>query len=274
MSNVYKVAVGIFLGLVAVAIAVYLIWLRPDVGDRDELETIAIPTPTPQPSPTPTLAERLSVRLKGTTLNTSDAVVRELVTTLSSHPQLAKWLVNEDLVRRFTAAIDNIADGKSPRQHVEFMRPTTPFRAMNKRGAFYVNPSSYHRYDLAAEVFSSLDTEGSMALYRELRPLIDEAYREISPPGWVFEDRLLRAIDHLLALQVPTSDIELEERTVATFAYADDELESLSAAQRHLLRMGPSNVRRVQGKLREFRSALETFLPEEDGLADDSTAGP
>jgi hypothetical protein len=57
-------------------------------------------------------------------------------------------------------------------------------------------------------------------------------------------------------VEAPTGDIELEERTVATFAYADERFESLSDAQRHLLRMGPDNVRRVQEKLQELREAL------------------
>jgi hypothetical protein len=263
MPNVYKVAVGIFLVLVVVAVAVFLIWVRPG-ADEGPSEPLPIVTPAPAPTPTPTLAEQLSARLQGVTLKTSDVAVQELVAELSSHPQLAKWLVNEDLVRRFAAAVDNIADGRSPRKHLEFMRPSTPFRAINKRGAFFVNPSSFNRYDLAAEVFGSLDTEGTVALYHEVRPLIAEAYREISPPGWIFEDRLTLAIDHLLWVRVPGGDIELEERTVATFAYADEELEALSDAQRHFIRLGPKNMRRVQAKLREFRDALQAPPPPEE----------
>ena len=255
MANIYKVAVGIFVALVVTAVVVYF-WACPTTERPESLETPSISTPLPVPSPTLSLAEQLSARLSGVTLATSDAAVRDLVEGASSHPQLAKWLVNEDLVRRFVASVDNIAEDRSPRQHLDFMQPSTPFRILDRRGTFYMNPASYHRYDLAAEVLASLDTAGTVALYRELRPLIDEAYREISPPGSDFEDRLLEAIDHLLAVEAPTGDIELEERTVATFAYADGSLESLSDAQRHVLRMGPDNVRRVQEKLQELREAL------------------
>jgi hypothetical protein len=36
----------------------------------------------------------------------------------------------------------------------------------------------------------------------------------------------------------------------------DPELESLSQAQKHLLRMGPENILRIQSKLRELAKAL------------------
>ena len=255
MANVYKVAVGIFVALVLIAVAVYF-WACPGRERPDAADAEAVATPSAPPSPTPSLAQQLSARLSGVTLSTSDSAVRELVDGVSSHPQLTKWLVNEDLVRRFVASVENIAEGASPRQHLDFMQPTTPFRILDRRGTFYMNPASFHRYDLAVEVFDSLDTAGTVALYRELRPLIDEAYREISPPGSVFEDRLLEAIDHLLAVEAPAGEVELEERTVATYAYADEALESLSDAQRHLLRMGPDNVRRVQKTLRQIRDAL------------------
>ena len=43
--------------------------------------------------------------------------------------------------------------------------------------------------------------------------------------------------------------------TSVTFQFADPELEALSPAQKHLLRMGPRNMRLVQHKMREFARA-------------------
>jgi hypothetical protein len=208
------------------------------------------------PEPTPTLEERLSSRLSGTTLATSDAVVRELAAEISSHPKLAAWLVNEDLIRRFVASVDNIASGVSPQAHLDFLRPKEGFEVDERRnGVLVIEPDSYGRYDLVAQVFASLDTEGTVALYRELEPLIDEAYAEIGPAGADFDDRLNRAFDLLLAVPVLEGDAEVEQ-LIVTYAWADDELESLAAAQRHFLRMGPDNVSLIQGKLGEFRAAL------------------
>ena len=122
--------------------------------------------------------------------------------------------------------------------------------------SYYAAPgASYRRYDLAAAVFASLDVAGSVSLYHELKPLIDEAYAEISPPGRRFDDRLLTAIDHLLAVPVLDDDVRLEEKVV-TYSFADPRLEALSGAQRQLLRMGPDNVRVVQERLSEFRRTV------------------
>jgi hypothetical protein len=42
----------------------------------------------------------------------------------------------------------------------------------------------------------------------------------------------------------------------ALYAYASPELEGLSRAQKHLLRMGPQNMQTLQAKLRELQGAL------------------
>jgi len=257
MAEENRTIIAIFV-ILAVIIAAALGWWYVSRDEVDEpLDSAVVSTPTPMPEPTPTLEERLSTRLRGTTLATSDAVVRELAAEISSHPKLAAWLINEDLIRRFVASVDNIASGASPQAHLDFLRPKEGFEVDEKRnGALVIEPDSYGRYDLVAQVFASLDTEGSVALYRELEPLIDEAYAEIGPAGATFDDRLDRAFDLLLAVPVLEGDDAEVEQLIVTYAWADDELEALSAAQRHFLRMGPDNVSLIQGKLGELRAAL------------------
>jgi hypothetical protein len=256
MADNNRTILGIFIVLLLVVVVVLAVWLWPRGEGESAVEMVAVPTPAPEATPTPTLAEQLSLRLAGTTLKTSDVVVRELAAGLSSNPKLAAWLVNDDLIRRFTASVNNIAAGNSPRSHLDFLRPKEGFEVDTKGGGdLVINERSYRRYDLPAAVFSSLDTEGTVVLYRELKPLIDEAYREIAPPSRSFDDRLRGAMDHLLAVPVVEGPIPVEERVV-TYAWADDELEALSGAQRHLLRMGPDNVRKIQSKLSELKAAL------------------
>jgi len=256
MAESNRTIIGIFVALLVVVLgAVGWWWLSRDDG-REPVAVVSTPTPAPAPTPTPKLEERLSSRLQGTTLDTSDAVIRELVAGLSSNPKLAAWLVNEDLVRRFVAAVNNIADGVSPRSQLEFLRPKQAFKVKDLgEGVFVIDPASYRRYDLVAEVFDSLDTAGTAALYRELKPLIDDAYAEIGAPGTTFDQRLNAAFDQLLAVPIVEDPQEVNP-LIVTYRWRDESLESLSGVQRHLLRMGPENVATIQHKLGELRAAI------------------
>lgn len=189
-------------------------------------------------------------------LEASDAFVRSLAQTLSSHPKWTAWLAHESLVRRFVAAVDNVAEGKSPRKHVPFLAPEKPFAADARGETIVAAPESARRYDLVAEMVASLDTRGSVELFRQLRPLLDEAYRRLGYPEGDFEATLRRALRHLLETPIPSGPIELVPG-VLTYEFRNPELEALSAAQKHLLRMGPANARKVQEKLRELLQALE-----------------
>lgn len=256
MAESNRTIIGIFVALLVIVLAAFGWWWfgRDDGGEV--VETAAVWTPAPEPTPTPSLEERLSSRLAGTTLSTSDAVVRELAAALSSNPKLVAWLANDDLIRRFTASVDNVAAGVSPKAHFAFLRPKEGFEVDQKSGGILViEESSYERYDLPALVFASLDTDGTAALYRELKPLIDEAYLEIGPPNRAFDDRLQAAFDQLLAVPVLEGPAEVDQ-LVVTYSWSDEELEALSGAQRHLLRMGPENVSRIQDKLGQLRAAL------------------
>jgi hypothetical protein len=262
MGDTNRTIIGIFVALVVIIVVAFGWWYLSRDRIEEPVQTIAEQTPTLVPEPTPTLEERLSSRLSGTTLATSDAVVRELVAEVSSHPKLAVWLVNEDLIRRFVASVDNIASGISPRAHLDFLRPREGFEVEEQSdGALIIEPENYGRYDVVAQVFASLDTEGTVALYRELDPLIDEAYAEIGPAGADFDDRLDAAFNQLLSVPVLEGPAEVEQ-LIVTYAWADDQLEALSGAQRHFLRMGPDNVALIQGKLEELRSVMAA-QPEE-----------
>ncbi|HEX8819592.1 MAG TPA: DUF3014 domain-containing protein [Archangium sp.] len=228
-------------------------------GGKKE-ETAAAPaTPPAQPvaaAPSTTEApETPSVPLPP--LGQSDARVRELVGPLSSAPELRKWLDStEDLVRRFATSVSNIAEGESPRAALSFMAPPGAFQVVERDGRTVISPESFARYDVVARVLTSLDTQASARAYKVLRPLINEAYKEISRPGQGFDQTLARAIQKMLDTPVPEGELAVEDTPGVNYVYAAPELEQLSAAQKHLLRMGPANARAVQTKLRELQGAL------------------
>jgi hypothetical protein len=78
---------------------------------------------------------------------------------------------------------------------------------------------------------------------------------DLGHPGGGFRRALDKAIGALLAVPVLPADVELLPHAVG-FRYADPKLEALTPAQKQFLRIGPRNVRLVQGKLRELAAAL------------------
>ena len=193
-------------------------------------------------------------------LDASDAFVRDVVAGLSSRPQLAEWLATDRLVRRFVGSVVQVAAGLSPRDELEFMEPEGSF-AVREPGepsaAAVVDPASYRRYDPVAATFVSLDTEGTAELYRRLRPLFREAYRDLGFSEGSFDGVMARAFETLLAVPVPEGPIRVVPSGADAYEFRDPALEDLAPAQKHLLRMGPENVRRVQAKLRELAGALD-----------------
>jgi len=189
-------------------------------------------------------------------LNTSDEPVRELVRDCSHHPEFDRWLKNKNILRRSVAIVDNISNGASPVPHLQFLLPAEEFKVIKKNGKIIPDPMGYIRYQPITMVLASLDSEKIVKVYRQLAPVIQEAYRELGYPGTQFQQTLEAAIDILLKTPIPEGEILLEEK-VTTYAFADPNLEALSDAQKHLLRMGPENARKIKAKLREIKEALE-----------------
>lgn len=192
-------------------------------------------------------------------LEASDAFVREAAASLADHPGLARWLLIDGIARRFVVTVDNIAEGHSPRRHLRFLTPRGSYLVLGDEYAdasVLIDPGSYRRYDAFVGAIEALDPQDCARLFGTLRPLLQLAYEELGYPGASFDRRLEEAAFELLSTPVLTGQPQLLPR-VKRFEYADPELENLSDAQKHLLRMGPRNVERLQRKLRELSAAID-----------------
>ena len=76
----------------------------------------------------------------------SDAVVRELVAKLSSHPAVAAWLTTDGLIRNFTVVVANIGEARTPAVHLRALRPSSKFQVIQRGGETYIDPRSYPYY--------------------------------------------------------------------------------------------------------------------------------
>ena len=242
--------------VILVALAIGLYWYFGRGVDEPPIETSTESTPDPVLAP-PTVvdAEPEPAVVPPVDLSASDEFIRNAVGTISSHPRLAEWLVNDHLVQRFVVVVDNIADGSNPAQHVPSMRPETRFRTAGEGPTLRVDPQSYSRYDLHALIIASLDTRGTADLYLMLVPLMNEAYVELGNPERPFSRTLERAIVSLLSTPIVDDPPTLVE-FAPFFQYADPNLESLTPAQKQLLGVGPDNIRTIQAKLRQIALAV------------------
>jgi hypothetical protein len=184
-------------------------------------------------------------------LDQTDSIVRTLVGQLSSHPTIAAWLATDQLVRHFTLAVVNIGDGDAPYKPLRPIAPRQPLVARVGPTGLAITPESYRRYDAYADAFAALDARGAAQVYATLKPALQEAYDELGRPAGTIDAAMESAIVQLLKAPVLDENVAIEQKAVM-YRFADPQLESLPAAQRQLLRMGPRNVRLIQAKLREI----------------------
>jgi len=245
-----------WIAVILVAVVIVGFGIYYFLGSQPAKEPVPVEQPsksessdmTAKPSPESVQAPLPAGRVA---LAESDDWVRKKSQEISPHAGWTEWLMNKNLVRRLTAAVVNITEGKSPRKHLNFLGPQKPFSALKKDEKLYLDPQSYDRYNLVAEVFSNLDASRAVGLFKEFNPLFQEAYRELGYPQGDFQGALIQAMKELLAVPVVEGGIQLKE-TVLSYWAVDDNLEDLSEAQKHLLRMGPQNTRKIQKKLREM----------------------
>ena len=152
----------------AVAAAVVLlgviafIWLRPGepeepVAPEPEAPAVAAPAESAEAAGELVIGEVPS-------LAESDTWLQGLAAQISSHPQLAEWLLTPELIRGFVVVVDNIAEGVTPRKHLKMVAPEDSFAVRQDDGGVTIDPAGYRRYDLIVDVIDSLDTAGMAGL--------------------------------------------------------------------------------------------------------------
>ena len=188
-------------------------------------------------------------------LNDSDPVARDsLVGVLGRNP-VEQFLVPQNIVRHFVATVDNL-----PRRKVAVeLRPVkaTPGQtATAAQGEITtLGDANFERYAPLMRVVQATDVKALALVYERLYPLFQQSYEDLGYPGRYFNDRLVEVIDHLLQAPEVSAPIKLVQPKVF-YEYADADLESRSAGQKLLIRMGPANARAIKAKLREFRAEI------------------
>jgi len=238
-------------------------------------DTQAAPPASPETLPAPTdtgvngLEPEAPAREPLPALMESDPAVLESLTAVIGEAAVMQHVVAENLVGRIVATVDGLTARQLPGQFLPLQPPGTPFEAnvdfeppeeiTNDQGdvlkQYLSDPVNTGRYAAYVELLESIDTAEMAGLYRQYQPLFEEAYVGLGYPDGGFHARMLEVIDHLLAAQPAPEPVRLI-KPEAYYLFVDPELESLTAGQKLMVRMGSSNALRVKEKLRELRAAL------------------
>jgi hypothetical protein len=188
-------------------------------------------------------------------LDVSDAVLLGRVATALAGTPFERVLVQDRIVRRFVATVDNVPRKTVPLQ-IRSIQPTGGLLAAERSGGrLALAPANSARYDGLMRVVDGADVRALASVYVRHYPLFQKAYRELGYPDGYFNDRFVAAIDLVLA----TPDLDGHAGLVqprVLYEFADPELEALPAGQKALLRLGPANAARVKAKLRDLRGLI------------------
>lgn len=193
-------------------------------------------------------------------LDDSDQLIRDGSVSLTRNEGINAWVAPNQLIRKFVAFTDNVAHGQIAREPVRSLAPVGPFlvRKIDEE-TFELDPASYGRYTQFVGIAVSVDARRSAEFYHLLRPLVQAAYAELGYGDQSFDHVMFQAIGRLLETPAIEGPIRLVQ-PVVMYKFEDPKLESLSAAQKQLIRMGPANTRLLQTKISEIALELRAIL--------------
>jgi hypothetical protein len=190
-------------------------------------------------------------------LTESDPDVAEALSGVFGQKPVDQMLVPQSVVRHIVVTVDNLPRNKVAEQ----MRPVKPLGGQTVTAAngdtLALTEDNFARYAPFMKIVQSTDTKELGEMYIRYYPLFQEAYEDLGYPGQYFNDRLVEVIDHLLQTPEVRGPIEVKQGKVF-YEYADPALESRSAGQKLLLRMGPANTAALKKKLQELRVVVTT----------------
>jgi hypothetical protein len=228
----------------------------PEAETAVENEKLATEPAAVEEVPLPMLAE-------------SDPVAFEAAGQLIGEEAASELLASDNLISRLVTTVDALGGRQIPGTLQAVREPAGNFAAVpddepdtiirNEEGdpiaQFTLDPANYQRYTPYVEIFEAMDTAQLLESFDRNYALAQEAYRMQGYPQGEFNERLIAVIDELLATPQVSDPVQLV-KPEAYFLFADPELESLTAGQKILVRMGNPNAERVKTKLMEIRAAL------------------
>lgn len=185
----------------------------------------------------------------------SDKAIVGALAGMPGQEQLMRLLLPSDIVRRIVLTIDNLPSESMSMQYRAVIATPGSFLVDKRQNETAIAARNARRYDGFVNVAVALDSKRIVALYKRFYPLLQKNYQEIGYPDKHFSDRVIQAIDDLLAAPTPSGAVFLDQPRVL-YEYAESSLERRSVGQRMMVRMGPEHAARLKAKLRDIRGLL------------------
>lgn len=201
-------------------------------------------------------------------LDESDKFVTQALTGLLGRGAVLSFLNLDQVVRAAVATVDNLGRDHAASRLWPVLPTPGRFLVLQRGDGTYMADGNTERYARFVGFVTSVDAGRAAALYRQLYPLLQQAYEQLGYPGKYFNDRLITVIDQLLDTPEPSGPLKLTltqvqgpipaTRPWVRYEFADPTLESRPAGQKMLLRTGLANERRLKAKMAEFRTYIAT----------------
>jgi hypothetical protein len=221
----------------------------------DEAQTGPAPATT---APLPSLAD-------------SDSAIARALAAIPGADGLAGLLLARGLIPHIVATVDALPRHTIGGSIMPLRTPSGAFAVATVANQTTLDASNYARYDPYMQIVQAVDSRTLVTWYVHWYPLFQQAYRELGYPRGYFNDRLLDAIDNMLAAPNAQPPVQLIAAANGRYALADPTWEALSVGQKLMIRIGPEHERTLKTKLRSIRALLLGKAP---GLRDRGSAQP
>ena len=171
-----------------------------------------------------------------------------------------------DFLRKFVATVDNLGRSHAPPVAWPINPTEGRFTVQTLDGVTVVSSDNGLRYTPLVLLLESLNVERAVDLYARMYPVLQQTYVDLGYPNRQFNDRLLQVVNHLLAtprapqvMAVQLTDVKgpiPSLRPWVRYEFVDPALESLSAGQKMMLRVGSVNQNRLKARLSALRQEI------------------
>jgi hypothetical protein len=255
--------VALAIALIVGLAGAYYYYVREHQAQPAPVASAPLPTitaPVPEPSPQPAIRHPLETPQPQAAqslpaLDNSDAMARRSLVEMMGNKAFAEIVVPSLLIRRIVATVDNLPGPTAPRRMIPLNPVPGAFVTSGGPNDAVIAPANFARYAPYVRVIESVDPRALVYSYVRAYALFQRAYEELGYPRKDFNDRLMQAIDDMLAApEIDTPIAVMKPRIL--YEFADPDLETRSAGQKIMIRMGKENAQRVKAKLWEIRREL------------------